>query len=705
VKQVFIKKGKAILGEVPAPTIADNEILARVYYSCISAGTEIAGIKSSGKSLYRKAIEKPQYISKVLESIKSRGLIDTFSRVKSKIEGKSPVGYSAAGMVVDKGRNIRNLKIGDKVACAGAGIANHAEFIAVPQNLVVKIPDDLSVKFASTVTLGSIALQGVRRCAPVLGENIIVIGLGILGQLTVQMLSACGCYVFGIDLEQDRIDRAVKLGLNIGLNPNKVNIKEEVVRNTNGFGADAVIITAASKSSEVINQAMEICRKKGKVVVVGDVSLNIKREEFYKKELDLLISTSYGPGRYDENYEHRGVDYPYAYVRWTENRNMQEYLKLLSENKIKIDSLIERVYKIGEVSKAYEELKSGDKKPLIVLLEYNRESKLKAKIIKSKFKVKGDRINVGVIGAGNFTKSMHLPNLQRLNKLYRILAICDKNGSNAEDTADKYGASYATTNYKELLKDRNIDMVLITTRHNLHARISIDAARSGKAIFVEKPMALDKKELDELISVLEKTKVPFIVGFNRRFSPFAVRIKDIVIKRVNPMIISYRMNAGYIPTEHWVHSTEGGGRNIGEACHIYDLFGYLTESKFLDIEASGIKPATEQFVSNDNFSTSIRFEDGSLCSLIYTALGSKSVPKERMEIYVDNKIIYLDDYKDLKVFGSREKGLETKAKGKGHYEELLKFGKSIRDNKSLIPLWQLNQATRISFEVEKQISL
>jgi len=703
VKQVFIKKGEAVLGEIPAPTIADNEVLVRVYYSCISVGTELAGIKSSGKSLYRKAMEKPQYIAKVMENIKKHGLADTFSRVKSKIESKNPVGYSAAGMVVDVGTNIRNIKAGDKVACAGAGIANHAEFIAVPQNLIVKIPENLSVKSASTMTLGSIALQGVRRCSPALGENIVVIGLGILGQLTLQMLKINGCYVMGIDLEKNRIDKAVKLGLDIGLNPNEINIEEEVLRNTNGLGADAVIITAASRSSGVINQAMEICRKKGRVIVVGDVKLDIKREEFYKKEIDLLISTSYGPGRYDENYEQKGVDYPYAYVRWTENRNMQEYLKLLSENKIKIDSLIERVYKIDEVSRAYEELKSGHKKPLIVLLEYNKESKPKVKVIISNFKVKSDRINVGVIGAGNFTRSMHLPNLQKLSKIYRILAICDKDGSNAEDTAEQYSADYATTDYKQLLKDKNISMVLITTRHNLHARIAIDAARSGKAIFVEKPMALNKRELDELVNVLKKTKVPYIVGFNRRFSPFAAKIKDMVERRINPMIISYRMNAGYIPKEHWVHSMEGGGRNIGEACHIYDLFGYLTESKFLNVEASGIKPATEQFVSNDNFSASIRFEDGSVCSLIYTALGSKSVPKERMEIYVDNKIIYLDDYKDLKNFGSKEKGLETRIQIKGHYEELSKLGESIKKNQPLIPLWQLIQATEISFEVENQI--
>ncbi|MBA7509005.1 Inositol 2-dehydrogenase/D-chiro-inositol 3-dehydrogenase [subsurface metagenome] len=703
-KQVFIKKGEAIIENVPAPLVTEDEILVQVYYSCISIGTEMFKIQASGRPLYKKIMDKPQNIRKVLGRLKNHGLRDAIVKVKSKIEGKNPIGYSASGIVLETGKNIKNFKPGDRVACAGDKIANHAEFIAVPENLAVKIPQNLSVKAASTVTLGSISLQGVRRCSPTLGENIVVIGLGILGQLTLQMLKVAGCHVIGIDLEKSRIEKAIKLGLDAGFSPDKVNVVEEVIRNTDGFGADAAIITAASKGSEVINQAMEMCRKKGKVIVVGDVNLNIKREEFYKKELDLLISTSYGPGRYDERYEQKGVDYPYAYVRWTENRNMQEYLKLLSENKIEIEPLIERIYKVEEVSKAYEELKSISEKPLIVLLEYNRESKPDVKVVINKFKAVHDRINVGVIGAGNFTKSVHLPNLQKLDKVYRIVAICSKTGGNAESTAEQYNASYATTDYKKLLEDKNIDMVLIATRHNLHVKIAIDAAESGKAIFVEKPMALNEEELGRLVKILKKTKVPFVVGFNRRFSPFAVKIKEIVSKRVNPMIISYRMNAGYIPKEHWVHSIEGGGRNIGEACHVYDLFNYLIESRFLSVDAVSIKPTTEQFVSNDNFTATIKYEDGSVCNLIYTALGTKSVPKERMEIYVDNKVIYLDDYKDLKIFGSQEKGLKRKVQDKGQYNELLRFSECLKSGSDLIPLWQLVQATKISFEVEDQIS-
>ena len=703
-KQVFIRKGKVIVDEVPAPLVSANEVLVNVYYSCISSGTEVSGIEKSGKPLFKKIIDNPKNIRKVLDLLKNKGLSETITKVKSKVDSQSPTGYSASGLVLEVGENIKNIKVGDKVACAGAGIANHAEFIVVPENLVVRVPENLSLKYASTVTLGSIALQGVRRCKPELGEFVVVIGLGILGHLTMQLLKLSGCKVIGIDLEQKRIDKALSLGLDIGFNPNKLNIVEEVIRNTNGYGADSAVITASSASSAVINQAMEMCRKKGRIVVVGDVPLNIERKYFYEKELDLLISTSYGPGRYDEKYESKGYDYPYAYVRWTENRNMKEYLSLLSENKINIRDLIEEVYQVEEAPKAFESLRRVDNKPLIVLLEYHRDSLLKERIVKTSYKIRHDRINVGVIGAGSFTSEVHLPNLERLNKFYNLYAICCKSGNNAKIFAKRFDAVYATTDYTEILKDKNIDMVLISTRHNLHAKIAIDAANARKAIFLEKPMALNVKELSKLIDTLEKTKVPFTVGFNRRFSPFALKIKEIINCRVNPIMVSYIMNAGFIPRDNWVHTEEGGGRNIGEACHIYDLFNYFTNCEVSTVKATSINPKTEQYSSNDNFVATIKYKDGSVCNLVYTALGSKKIPKEQMEIYIDGKIIYLNDYKELALFGSNEKGIRSKMQDKGQHDELIKFGESIKNSDGYpIPLWQLIQATKISFEVEKQI--
>lgn len=703
-KQVLIKRGQAVVEEVPAPIVGENEVLVQVHYSCISAGTELLGVKGSGIPLYKRALEEPQNVKKVLEMIRNQGLAKTVAVLKTKLESGSPTGYSASGIVLDVGEDIKDIRRGDKAACAGAGIANHAEFIAVPRNLLVKVPEGLSLDIASTVTMGSIAMQGVRRTDPKLAEFIAIIGLGILGQLTVQILKVMGCRVIGIDLDQTRINIALSLGMNRGLNSSKDRIVDEVLRFSHGYGVDSIIITAATESSDPINQAMEMCRKKGKVIIVGDVGLVLKREEFYKKELDVLISTSYGPGRYDERYEHKGYDYPYAYVRWTENRNMQEYLRLLAEKKINIKPLIERIYPIDEATKAYEELKTGDSKPLMVLLEYNRESIPKRKIVISKSEVPKDKLNIALVGAGSFAKEIHLPNLHRSSNIYSIYAIVSKTGSNAKATSQQYNASYATTDFKEILLDKNVDIVIITTRHNLHAQMAIEAVKSGKAVFLEKPMALNRKELRKLVQVLEETKVPFMVGFNRRFSPYAQRIKELIKNRLNPMIINYRMNAGFIPKAHWVHGEEGGGRNIGEACHIYDLFNFFTESEVDSISAFSIDPKTEEYAKNDNFVATIKYKDGSVCALIYTALRIAEVSKEQMDIYVDGKIIRLDNYSKLEVFGAKIKRMETKVQEKGQYEELIEFARSIREGNGYpIALWQLIQATEISFEVEELI--
>ncbi|MBE3093915.1 MAG: bi-domain-containing oxidoreductase, partial [Actinobacteria bacterium] len=543
------------------------------------------------------------------------------------------------------------------------------------------------------------------RCSPEIGSYAVVIGLGILGQITSQILKVSGCRVLGIDIDENRINKAISFGLYKGINAKSSDMVHEIIQNTNGFGADAVIITAASESDSLINQSVEMCRRKGKVVIVGDVAINIKREEFYKRELDVLISTSYGPGRYDDNYEVKGFEYPYAYVRWTEKRNMDEYLKLVSEKKLDIDALIEGTFPAESAKEAYEYIKS-DEKPLIVLLEYNLESKPENKIsFKYKAVAKEGKINVGIIGAGSFTQDVHLPNLEKLKDIFNIYAICSKVGGEAESLARKYKAYIATTDYNQILNDENIELVLVSTRHNLHAKIAVDALKAGKAVFVEKPMALNDNELLELKEIIEKTKIPYMVGFNRRFSPFSAKIKEIIKNRTNPLIINYRMNAGYIPKEHWVHNEEGGGRNIGEACHIYDLFTFLTESQFISVNTSSINPKTEFYQSSDNFITTIKFEDGSVCNLVYTSMGNENYPKEQMEVYFDGKMILLNDYKELNFFGIKEKNLKISIQDKGHYNELKAFGQYLKGKKDtgIIPLWQLIQATEISFEVEKQI--
>jgi len=416
-KQVLIKKGRASIEEVPAPNVSPNTILVKVHYSCISSGTEVSGLSSSGESLLKKAINQPQKITKVFDHVKKQGIAKTIDKVKDKVDQPTATGYSAAGEVIEVGENIKNMQVGDKVACAGAGIANHAEYIEVPKNLFVKIPSNVNLDQASTVALGSIAMQGVRRADVRLGEYVAVIGLGILGQITVQLLKANGCHVIGTDLSDRRIKKALSLGLDEGVNAQDEELIKKVILFSNGYGVDSVIITAATDSHKPLSQAFQICRKKGKVVLVGVVGMEINREDMYKKETDFLISTSYGPGRYDEKYEKKSIDYPYAYVRWTESRNMEEYLNLIAEKKIQIKPLIEKTYKIEDVSKAYEEIQSSKEKPIISLLEYasHKKNKLSKKIeIKAKSIKKEGQINLALIGAGEFAKSVHLPNIKKL---------------------------------------------------------------------------------------------------------------------------------------------------------------------------------------------------------------------------------------------------------------------------------------------------
>jgi len=723
-KQVLIKKGKAIVEEVPAPSVERGTVLVETAYSCISIGTEMAGVKEGSKSLIQRAIENPEYVTTAARMAFEQGIRRTISIVRGVLESGNPTGYSASGTVIRIGEGITDIHIGDRVACAGSSIANHAEIINVPQNLLVKIPESLDFSEASTVTLGAIALQGIRRANPTLGETFLVLGLGILGQLTVQLLKANGCRVIGFDPDKTRVDLAKSLGMEFGLCKEE-DLIQKVFHLTNGHGADGVVITAATESDEPVSQAFRSCRKKGRVILVGDVGLNLKRSDFYVKELDFLISTSYGPGRYEANYEKKGLDYPIGYVRWTENRNMQEYLRLLSDGIINIKPLIQREFGIDDAPSAYDEIRDRKDKPLMVLLKYEKRglpTKLDSKVdVTQKWTAKDGKLNAAIVGGSGFAKGVHLPNLRKLDEHYKIYAVMSRTGTNAKAIAKQFEARYATTDYRDILKDSEVDVTFIFTRHNLHAELALEAINSGKHVFVEKPMAVNRGQLTALSSALIGKEIPedvgtiasflrttgyelktnFMVGFNRRFSPCIQRAKELTLSRINPLIINYRMNVGYIPLSHWVHGEEGGGRNIGEACHIYDLFNFFAESEVESIAGKSITPHSEQYARNDNFTATIKYRDGSVCNLIYTALGAKEYPKEEMEIYFDGKIIRMSDYKKLDIFGARYKGLDSKMAAKGHMEELKAFAEAIKDKSEAIPLWQQVQATEISFEVEK----
>lgn len=708
-KQVLVKQGQILVEEIPTPQVQPGTVLVQVMNSCISTGTELSGIKESGEALWRRALRYPDKVKKAARMAAERGIVETLNYARGKAAAGAPTGYSAAGVVLEAGHGVEDLRPGDRVACAGAQCAHHAEVICVPRNLTALIPECVEFASASTATLGAIALQGVRRAAPTLGETFVVIGLGVLGQLTSQLLKVNGCRVVGLDLLPERVRLALELGMDAGVRPEDGESIEQVIRLTDGIGADGVIITAASPSNAIVSTAFRMCRKKGRVVLVGDVGLDLQRGDIYQKELDFLVSSSYGPGRYDRRYEEDGLDYPVAYVRWTENRNMTEYLRLLSEEKLKIAPLIGAVHSIAEAPKAYAQAQAETDRPLMVLLSYSPTETTRRSTVtinSAPSRRNGGAIRVALVGAGDFAKAVLLPAIQAVPRLFSVSAVVSRAGTNATATARACGAQYATTDYHQVLKDPEVDAVVIATRHHLHAEMALEALRAGKHVFVEKPLALAKGEVDAIEAFYRDRATAegaplLMTGFNRRFSPHLQRIRELTDTRASAMMLVYRMNAGYLPPTHWVHGPEGGGRNRGEACHIYDLFGYLTGSAVASVQAKAIRPTTGYYQGADNFSATVAFQDGSVANLIYTALGTRDYPKEQMEVFVDGKVITMNDYRQVSVIGCEAKGVQTASMEKGHRQELEAFGVAVQQGGSWpIPLWQQLQATEISFEVD-----
>jgi len=688
-KQVFAQGGNIVVEEVPAPTCGDNEVLVNNAYSLISAGTETMSLHGGGKGVVgiaSKAISNPELVHKAMEMVRKEGITKTVKVVKGQTGKLTPLGYSSSGVVLEVGKNITDIAVGDRVACAGAGYASHAEIISVPRNLICKIPNNVSFEEAAFTTLGAIAMQGVRRAQVQFGDNVVVIGLGLLGQIACQILKAAGARVIGIDIMKERVELAKELGADICFagGPDAVN---EVLKHTDGIGADSVIIYAATKSNEPVKQAMQMARKKGKVVVVGAVGMEIDRSPFYEKELDFLISYSYGPGRYDPLYEEKGVDYPIGYVRWTENRNMQEFLKMLSENKVNVKRLIDYTFPIEEAAKAYEILNT-EKRPIGVLFKYNElpKKELVRKTQLKPSKIKTDNINVAVIGAGGFAQAYHLPNLKKI-PFYNIKAVVTRTGSNAKKIAEEYGAEYCTTDYKEVLKDENINMIVIATRHNLHAPIIVEAANAGKHIFVEKPIAMSYEDCKKVYDAVVKNKINLVVGFNRRFAPLAQKAKRVVENRKNPLMITYRINSAGMKKEHWINDPiEGGGAIIGEGCHFFDFCNWIVGRDPVQIYAEMISSNNESIVDANNVISTIRYEDGSVASVVYTTIGNKSFPKERIEIFVDGGVIAIDEFKELIVTGLEGKGEKLKRIEKGQFELINEYGKLLKGKSRNIDL-------------------
>ena len=693
------RSGELWLAEVPVPTCRLGGVLVRTRSSLVSAGTEKMALDFARKSLLAKVRARPDQVRQVLKKARMEGVKPTLEKVMSKLDAPVALGYSAAGDVVEVGLETINLKPGDRVAVAGGGYATHAEFNFVPRNLCVKIPEGVSYADAAFATLGAIALQGVRQTQPMLGERIAVIGLGLLGLLTVQILKANGCAVLGIDLDEERVALAGKLGADVAVSSNPEKACKAF---TGGYGADAVIITAATRGNEPIESAAEMLRHKGRVIIVGLVGTNVPRDAFYRKELDLRLSMSYGPGRYDPAYEEGGNDYPFAYVRFTEQRNLESFLYLVQEGKVTPSALVTHCIPFDDALDAYALLEGKlsknralDSKYLGILLDYPEDAPLERTVrhyygsAKAKYgdtlrKVspyfaKGSSrkdVGVGFIGAGNFARSVLLPRLTKLDG-FKLTGVCTRTGKRAQQTAERFKFGLVTTDPAQLLMNADTDAVFIATRHDSHASLTAAALQAGKHVFVEKPLCIKESEFEEIEEALQSArnaghKPCLMVGFNRRFSPHARALQAAFKERGTPLVVNYRINAGAVPVESWLHDpNKGGGRIIGEGCHFVDFCTTLIGGEPNAVIANSIASKRRDVVAEDSVVLTIQYTDGSLATIQYLAEGHKDLPKERCEVFADGKSAVMEDFRSTKFYGDGKNIRGRQAKG--FTEELRAF--------------------------------
>ena len=696
------KTGEVRVVEVPPPTAQRGRLLIRTAASLISAGTERMTVELGQKSLLGKARERPDLVRQVIQKAKNEGLWQTVRAVQARLASSTALGYSAAGTVVAVGDDVTEFRVGDRVACAGAGFASHAEMLAVPKNLCARVPANVSFEQAAFGTLGAIALQGVRLAEPTLGEAVVVIGLGLLGQLTVQLLKANGCRVFGLDLEASKVALARSLGADDGAVIN-AETKRAVLDWSRGRGADAVLITAATSSNEPIEFAGEVARLRGRVVAVGLVGMNVPRKVYYEKELSLVVSRSYGPGRYDPEYEERGHDYPFAYVRWTEGRNLEAFLDLVAEGRIDLDPLITHRFKIEEAEAAYRLIAGERREPYLgILLQYDEARPIARRVeVTAARKAPTTRqVRVGLIGAGNYARTMLLPALQAAGMEFHVVATAS--GVSARDVAERYGFRYCVASADEILNDDQIDLVVVATRHDLHAELARRALECNRHIFVEKPLALDDEQLNGVVASAARSSAQLMVGFNRRFSPLARAAKEFFEARREPLSILYRVNAGRLPREHWTQDPrEGGGRIIGEVCHFIDLMQFLTGALPVRVYAEEIETRNHEIVCEDSVFITIRFSDGSNGCIAYLSEGDRALPKERIEIFGQGRTFVLDDFRSARAYyRGRERKMRLRSQDKGQWEQAKALRAMLVEGRPApITLAELEATTRATFRI------
>ncbi|MCU7548489.1 bi-domain-containing oxidoreductase [Chitinophagaceae bacterium LB-8] len=661
-------------------------MLIKTTRSLVSLGTERMLVEFGKANFIQKAKQQPDKVKQVLDKVKTEGLISTLESVFNKLDQPLPLGYCNVGRVIAVGDGVHEFKVGDRVASNG----NHAEYVSIPKNLVAHVPENVSDDEAAFTVIGSIGLQGIRLCNPTFGETVVVIGLGLIGLITAQLLKANGCRVIGIDLDSNKIAIAKKAGI-ITVNPQSGDDPVKFVQNlTNEVGADGVIITASAKTDQIISHAAQMSRKRGRIILVGVIGLNLNRSEFYEKELTFQVSCSYGPGRYDEKYEQKGQDYPISFVRWTEKRNFEAILQAISTGKLDVKSLVTERAALDDYTKIYNNISNKDS--IASILIYPDQSDASSVVTLSTVLFTQQKGTIGIIGAGNFTRMTMLPSLKKANTT--LVNIASSGGLSGTALAKKYNISKSTTDYKEIINDASIDLVMITTRHNQHAKLVVECLQAGKHVFVEKPLALNQEELNQIVRAYDG-KSTLTVGFNRRFSPHIQKIKQLV--GTAPVNVVATMNAGYIPTNVWVHDMKvGGGRIIGEACHYIDLISFITGSRIhaVCMNAMGSKPEE----NTDNASILLRYENGSTGVINYFSNGSKEYSKERVEVYSQERTLIMDNFKTTNGYGFRGfSKLKTKI-DKGHNAQFKLLTERItRGGEALIPFDEIINTTKASF--------
>ena len=697
-----LKDGKTILEDVPVPQIKLGHILVKTLRTLVSVGTERMLVDFGKANFIDKARQQPDKVMQVLDKVKTDGIRPTYESVMNKLGQPLPLGYCNVGDVIAVGKGVTEFRIGDRVASNGP----HAEYVLVPVNLAAKVPDGVSDEEAAFTVIGSIALQGIRLLNPLFGETVVVIGLGLIGLITAELLQANGCRVIAFDMDVEKVRLAQEKGvtaINIGSGSDPVAVVQEL---TSQIGCDGVIITASNSSDEIMHQAAEMSRKRGRIILVGVVGLKLRRDDLYKKELSFQVSCSYGPGRYDEAYEQRGQDYPLAYVRWTEKRNFEAVLQAIAKGQLDVKSLITERVKLADYLQIYGDMrKSGS---IASILEYDTHKAPDSVVTFPNAKVSAGKGVLGIIGAGNFTASTILPQLAKTPA--KLQAIASSGGLSATTLARKFSITKATTDYQTILNDKDIDTVLITTRHNNHASLVIESLKANKHVFVEKPLALNPEELDEIITLYsslstssfsalntQNSALFVMVGFNRRFAPLALKMKELLGDGQTPVNIVATMNAGFIPADFWVHDPEvGGGRIIGEACHFIDLCSYLAGSRVTAVcmNAMGTNPDE----MTDNATIILKYENGSNAVINYFSNGSKAYAKERIEVFSQQRVLVMDNWRKLSGYGFKNFKAMSSAQDKGHANQFkLLVEKIQKGGEPLIPFRELVNTTRASF--------